>query len=403
MHDDDDQFWKNELLFNTSISELYFDTNQTTYMRIKSVRERCLERYPKLDCFQYFFLSVNTRPKSKKLLKLSLYFDRVNIKHMNKMELISLLNYLIGIMSLWLGASYKNVEKYALRILSKFLRSQQARTLLGVILLIGLVAHANYILQSIRRNNLMAVTFFQPSKFILQPVFALCFELEKIQTRRPHENRESTGYDLAAHTKNLSQLVRSIRFLDKEFKPRVLNVRQLNFEAREHHYRFENIEIEYFWYFKYKCYQIKHQFEPKEVKTDFSLDTVFLQFDLIDLEFELMFYANLTWSLENKIYIPAHSFTVLRYIAVYTVPVGENLTFCLHNQDDRSDTLIRNVRDVLNSSYEISTKLLPLTHSYFQYPIRDEIFYNALNQVEEEIIRNKTAFEPKKNCSIKVR
>lgn len=100
------------------------------------------------------------------MLKLSLYFDQVNIKHLNKIEPIRLLNYLIGIMSLWLGASYKIIEKYALKGLSKFLCSRQARTLLSVILMIGLVAHAYYIIQSILQNNLVAVTFFQPSRFL---------------------------------------------------------------------------------------------------------------------------------------------------------------------------------------------------------------------------------------------
>lgn len=222
----------------------------------------------------------------------------------------------------------------------------------------------------------------------MQPVFALCFELENIyHGYDPDWNREDTGNYLKAHTKNLSQLVRSIRFLDKNFEYKQLNASQLDFEAHNDTFSPENIEIKFFFYFKYKCYQIKHRFEPEELKTEFPLDTVFLQFDLVDLEFELLFYANLSWSLENKIYIPAHSFTVLRYIAVYTIPVNENLTYCLHNQDDRSDVLIREVRDALaNDYYKISTKLLPLTHSYFQYPIRDEIFYNALNQVIYDLV-----------------
>ena len=342
-----------------------------------------------LDCFQYYFVSVNTRQKNRRILKLSLYFDRVNIKHLNKMELFILINNLISILSLWLGFSFKLLVRYARKSCFKLMRSRQqlqAPKLFSVILLIGLPAHVAYIRWSILDNDLVAVTFFQPSQFIIQPMFSLCFELEHIKHEYDRNwNREETGNYLWRHTQNLSHLVRTIRFLDKKFDYKELNASQLDFETTNDHFEYENIRIKFFWYFKYKCYEFEHTFEPTQLSSKFPLDTVFLQFDLKSSspEFELMFYADKSWSLENCLYIPAHSLTILRYIAVYTIPVNENLTFCLHNQNDESEALISEVRDALARSdyYKISTKLLPLTYEYFDYPIRDEVFYNALNQV----------------------
>ena len=302
------------------------------------------------------------------------------------MELISLLNYVIGILSLWLGFNFVIFERKNRIWIGKWMIAKHSSMLLRVILLIGLIAHTYYITETILRNDLQAVTFFQPSRFIMQPVFALCFKLEDMYYAFNSDwNQEYTGDYLKAHTKNLSDLVHSIRFLDKNYQYRQLNASQLAFEGQLHHFRYANIEIEFFFYFEYKCYEFKHHFEFTELRTEFPLDTVFLQFDLVDLDFELMFYPNRSWSLDNRIYIPSYSFTVLRYIAVYTIPVYENLTFCFYKQDSQSDALIEAVRSTLanNEHYKISTKLLPLTHNYFKHPIRDDIFYNALNQASK--------------------
>lgn len=130
-----------------------------------------------------------------------------------------------------------------------------------------------------------------------------------------------------------------------------------------------------------------------------------MEINLVNQDLELMFYANRCFTIENKIYIPSFSTTTLKYIPILTLPSGENrITFCLHpeHQDDTSDRLIRQVRKSLkNDYYRISTILLPLTHSYFKYPIRDEIFYNALHTIEDNL--KNISFIPKKNCSIKYR
>ena len=106
-----------------------------------------------------------------------------------------------------------------------------------------------------------------------------------------------------------------------------------------------------------KCFEFKHYFERnEELYFNFGLDTVFLEFNLIDVEFELMFYSNRSFNLENKIFIPTSSFTVIKYVAIYTIPVDENVNFCLDNQDDQSDHLIRQVREALTQNeYKTST------------------------------------------------
>lgn len=403
----DDPFWLRAL--NRTLDQLYFDTDTEITARSKWLKSKCLEKYNLTDCIKTSFQSVNTRKKTKNDLKLSLYFDQIEITHRDKLVLISLFNYVVSILSLWLGFSYQVVSKYAQKLLLYCLNLRQAQTLLCFVLFVGLLFHVFFIALSMLEDDLINITYYQPSKFILQPVFTLCWELEHIyHDYHPERNDEITGLYLTNHTKNLSQLVRSIRFLNDnftyvelsqddlgEFKGKLmdrmklihLNYFEFSYPGEMHHFRRENIEIEYFFYYKYKCYEFKHFFSKKRLYFDFELDTVFLQFNLADVELELMFYPDKAFGLENKIFIPSHSYTTAKYVAIYTLPLGEELDFCLDYQDDKSENLIRfvlfsnifdhsfkfkmilsfptrQVRDVLskNEYYKISTKLLPLTH-----------------------------------------
>ena len=257
-YDPNDEYWDRTL--NLTKSKLYFDTNINTTKQIKEIKDSCVAAHPELDCEKYSFTSVNSREKGKKILKLSLYFDQVKINHKNKMELINLLNYLIGILSLWFGFSYKIIEKYANKLLTKFLNLKKSQTLINFIALIGIILHTYYIILLVQ-NNQITVTFFQPSKFILSPLFSLCFELKNVVSKDYNKefneeyNEEYNGLYLKKHTKNLSQLVGSIRFLNKKFIYKELNLTDLeHLEAKQFgdHFFFENLEYEIFFYFKYK-------------------------------------------------------------------------------------------------------------------------------------------------------
>lgn len=131
---------------------------------MKLIKEECLKKYNKLDCTKLTFNSVNSREKNKNVRKLSLYFDRVLINHKNKMELISLVSYLAGVLSLWLGFSFRTIEQYSKKFLSKLLTLKQSQTFIDVILLFGLFAHGYYIINLLVENDLITITYFQPSK-----------------------------------------------------------------------------------------------------------------------------------------------------------------------------------------------------------------------------------------------
>ena len=276
-----------------------------------------------------------------------------------------------------IGISFPQILNFLTQLINSVLKSEDRlapKNLVFLCSLIGATLHARMLIQEIFFSDLyinidLQMNYLAANERIPNLLFCLNHGLKF------RKNEFVTGHLLDQRTRHLNEtyLFKEIHYFDLNASKQVWN--------SEHQETSENFQFSKFFILNYKCIEVHYRMNPEKLKNGNLLTILELRFNNISDRVLFSSQLNgtgdlsddysLTTNETSRVYFQYHK--VIRS-EPYEELKNPKLFFETGYRINDLTLFINQLKKQFRDTFNFSTKLIPLTESYFHLQINDDLF-----------------------------